>query len=310
MISYSIFRRTFFVLGLLFLAIAACNLPIGADSGHDLTTPAPTLTPIPTAQDIPTPTISSDIVSAPRSATVLPAGSWFLESDTPWEEILPGFEVRYMAIPTVRGGVAARVVRIDPSVFTFRVHNRPTDPASMSQWRSVYPEAVLIINGGFFTPEYEPLGVIIDEDGSAGAPFAGHGGIFAVAGESISVRPNAEVSFLELESLTYAVQGRPSLVEYGLEAPFTFAYNSEPSRRTAIGQDAEGRIVMLVVDYGAVTLTGLRAWAAAIEDPELVTAFNLDGGGSSGMTINFSSHQELIDSWYSVPNVIAVYFGD
>jgi len=98
--------------------------------------------------------------------------------DIGWQPLQPGVELCQMRVDT--GAVAERpavssverltVVRLDPAVVRFRVHYDPGAPLPVSGWvQRVQP--LLLINGGYFTPEDETLALLISDGEVWGAPY-------------------------------------------------------------------------------------------------------------------------------------------
>ncbi len=271
------------------LAVLACHLPrLGGDA---LSSPA-TLTPLPPPQD-------SSTASAPLQPS--PTGS------PEWEAPVPGLETRVelMRVRGVSEPVEVRLVRVEPSRFDLRVHYAPYRATTVSDWQA-RTGASLVVNGGFFIPDYSTLGLIVADGERFGDSFDRHGGLLSVVGETVEVRSLAQFPYDPAEPLDQAVQGRPMLLYPGT-FPVQFSVDDTPSRRTAVAQDAQGRLVFVVIDYGAVSLYELRDWMVETRLLELFVAFNLDGGGSSGMALVAGGQSVVIDSWNRVPSVIALY---
>jgi exopolysaccharide biosynthesis protein len=76
------------------------------------------------------------------------------------------------------------------------------------------------------------------------------------------------------------------------------------SRRTVIGQDTTGRIIIMATPFLGLTLLDLSAYLPTT-DLNLVNAFNLDGGRSTLMYIR--SPEYILNSVDAVPAVLAIY---
>lgn len=274
----------------LVLGVLACNMPalrFGSAPAPRLTStpippPATPVTPMPTPVPTPFP-------------------------DPAWEELQPGLELRreYLSVQGVSVPAELIVVRVDPAYFELRVHYDPGHIATVSEWQA-RTGAVFLVNGGFFLPSKETLGLIVADGQRYGQSFDRHGGMLSVSDGIISVRSLAQFPYLEGEALEQAVQGRPMLLYPG-RFPVQFDLSDELSRRTAVGQDGQGRLIFVVHDGGILSLYDLRDWMAGNEAVGLWTAFNLDGGGSTGLALAAGERSLLIDSWYRVPSVIALY---
>jgi uncharacterized protein YigE (DUF2233 family) len=70
-----------------------------------------------------------------------------------------------------------------------------------------------------------------------------------------------------------------------------------------VGQDAAGRVYLVVAPHNAFTLAEFAAWLHD-SDLGLTAALNLDGGGSTGY---WAGPGDAVDSFTPVPAVVAVY---
>jgi exopolysaccharide biosynthesis protein len=76
-----------------------------------------------------------------------------------------------------------------------------------------------------------------------------------------------------------------------------------PTRRTVVGQDTEGRILLLIVSRETFTLAALAEWLMTT-NLGLTLALNLDGGGSTGY---YAGPNDMTASQVRLPAVVAVY---
>ncbi len=276
----------------LMLSSAACNLP-----GLAAFSPAvePTRTPIPVG-DGPTP-----IVETPTSAPEAVAAEG-------WQPVGQGLETRDVLIPVsgLDQSVVGHAVRIDPARWDVRVHYTPSSPRTVGDWHRDLG-ATLTINAGFFLPDRTSLGLIAAEEGRFGQSFArtGYAGMMTIRDDTLNIRSLGQYPYTDSEPLDYAVQGRPMLLYPG-RFPVEFTLSPELSRRTAIGQDSLGRLIIVVHEGGFVSLYDLRDWMATTNEADFFVAVNLDGGGSTGLYLE-SDTAIRINSWTDVPSVIAVY---
>jgi uncharacterized protein YigE (DUF2233 family) len=281
----------------LIAALLACGAPVNQPATSP---PQLTPTPIPTLPVIP-PT-SSALIATP---TVPPIGV----EDIPegeWLEVMPGLDVRSEFVG--KRGILARVemimVRVDPARYAIRTHYGLDNTASVTGWHQRVGGYV-VINGAFFEPRETVLGALIEDGVVYGQPFVDHGGMLSIQGSQANVRSLAQQPWLPGEAIQYAIQGRPMLVYAGGE-PVNFDLSPEGSRRTVVAQDAAGRIVLMVNDYGALSLYALRDWLATNRDLDILAAFNLDGGGSTGMVIDAPELNMTIDSWWPVATALSI----
>ncbi len=252
-----------------------------------LTCSVPGLFPTPTPTIFPTPT------SEP--------------ADTGWQPLEPGAEMRVLLVPT--GDVVERLVlvRLDPSRFRFRVRYTPGSARRVSEWAAAETADtfLLVVNGGYFTPEYLATGLLVSDGQVYNTSYGDFAGMFAVLPDGrVQVRWLAEQPYTSGESLQEAVQCFPLLVKPGGVMGFPTVTDT-PARRTVVAQDREGRIIFVAAPRGYLTLHQLARWLTE-SDLGLDVAINLDGGQSTGLVLSLGEPLVHIDSIVPVPAVIVV----
>lgn len=205
-------------------------------------------------------------------------------------------------------GVAERlsIVRLEPASVRFRVRYDPGAPLTVSEW-AVRLRPLLVVNGGYFTPENETTGLLISDGETWGTVYGHYAGLFAVApsGE-VSVRWLAEQPYDPAEHLDQALMSFPVLVKPGGVMGFPAdADDGTPARRTVVAQDSGGRILLIVAPRGYLGLHELARFLTE-SDLDLDVALNLDGGFSTGMWLKADEGPLEIDSHVPVPSVISV----
>lgn len=204
---------------------------------------------------------------------------------------------------TIRTGATIfQVVRIDPTQYTFRAHYRPNAPLTLAEWQAELPNAEVIINANFFTPENTVLGLLITDGVRYGTSYTNRGATFFVDGANTSIRSNVNQPY-QGEAYNQAVQAFPMLVDEGV-ATYNNSADTAISRRTVIAQDEQGHIILMVTSGFGLSLYDLSQYLPTT-DLNIVDALNLDGGGSTMMSIAFS--ETTIISLDPVPIVLAVY---
>jgi len=262
------------------LTLLACNQP------GPTAMPTPTPSPTPTHPPVPTTTPEPE--------------------DTGWESMEAGVELRQVLVHT--GDVTERLllVRLDPARFRFRVLYTPGQALRVSEWAATVGESpLLVVNGGYFTPEQEATGLLVSSGQAYGVSYGDFAGMFAVLpGGRVEVRWLAAQPYDPWEMLLEAVQSFPVLVKPGGVMGFPpDADDNRPARRTVVAQDRQGRILFAVAPRGYLTLHQL-ARRLAESDLELDTALNLDGGQSSGLYLLAGESLTQVDSLVAVPSVI------
>jgi exopolysaccharide biosynthesis protein len=267
-------------------------------SGCAFLRPSPTPTPPPTPTSLPTPI---------RWPTATP-----LPPDTGWQPLQPGVELRRVLVedeaasPGTETEEYLAIVRLDPSAVRFRVHYNPNHPLKVSAWAEQL-RALLVLNGGYFTSEYEATGLLISDGQTWGAVYGDFAGLFAVTvDERVSVRWLHDRPYDPAESLAQGVMSFPVLVKPGGVMGFPAdADEGTSARRTVVAQDFDGRILFVVAPRGTLSLHEMAVFLAE-SDLGIDAALNLDGGPSTGLWLRSDENPVGIDSRTAVPSVIVV----
>jgi uncharacterized protein YigE (DUF2233 family) len=257
---------------------------------------------------------SEPVATATRPAVTLTLASAELSAtpvvlrplpDTGWQEIRAGLDYRVRRWFDANGQTTEtmHILRLDPAAFELRVAYAPGAPLSVKEW-ATQTGALITVNAGFFTAEYRATGLVIADGVSYGSSYTGFGGMVAAGPEGIEVRSLEEQPYDPAETLYAAVQSFPMLVRSG----GVLGYPEEdgiPSRRTVIGVDQIGRIVIMICPNGTFTLHTL-ALELLQSDLNLYAALNLDGGTSAGLWADSRELQVRIPSLVAVPTVMLI----
>jgi hypothetical protein len=267
-------------------------------SGCSLLLPPPTPTPTPLPSPTSRPTWTPYPTAVPTSTPEPP--------DTGWQTVQPGVELRQVRVES--GDVAERltIVRLNSDSVRFRVHYDPIAPRSVSGWAERL-RPLLVVNGGYFTPENETTGLLISDGRIWGTPYGEFAGMLAVTpDDGVSVRWLRDQPYDPGEPLKEALQSFPVLIKPGGVMGFPAdADDARPARRTVVAQDYQGRILIIVAPRGYLSLHELARYLAE-SDLDLDVALNLDGGYSTGLWLQADGLIANIDSLVPVPSVVSV----
>jgi hypothetical protein len=243
-------------------------------------------------------------LSADSPATAITKHAVEIDPAQEWVVLAQGLE-QHSFIPEDDRLSEIVALRIDPEHYTFRVHYRPGDPQTLSQWIVELSGAAAFVNGNFFDRDHHIVGLLVSDGIAYGGAYQGFGGLFAVQNDIPRVRSNSTEPYIG-EPLNQAVQGFPMLILNGVQA-YSDRDSERVARRTIIGQDMQGRVILMATPLVGMELTQLSNYLVAT-DLELVTAFNLDGGGSTMMYIAPGQDGAyVLNSFDPVPAVLAVY---
>jgi uncharacterized protein YigE (DUF2233 family) len=251
-------------LGLVWLWLMGCGL------GQAIAT----MTPAP----VPLPTVTTEPIAAAPTSTPLPL-------DTGWLTLRPGLEQRTINLSDPLTGQrreSITLVRLDPPFFNFNIAYHPGEPQDLTAWQAE-TGALLVVNGGYFTPEYLATGLIIADGQASGVSYEGFGGMVVIQDGGLMVRSLVDHPYDGTEPIAAALQSFPLLVKPGGLPGFPEEDNLT-SRRTVIAQDRQGRILFLVAPLGHFSLYRLSQWLVD-SDLELDIALNLDGGTSTSLLL-------------------------
>ncbi len=217
-----------------------------------------------------------------------------------WEPIAPGLEQRLFRAQSDLPLLHA--VRVDPTQVRFRAVYRPGDPLTLAGWRDALPNAQVILNANFFTPEHTALGLLISDGIVYGTPYRDRGGAFVIENGLPRITNNRREPYSG-QPWQQAVQAFPLLV-WDASATYTNANDRRIARRSAVAMDAQGRVLLLATPGLGLTLPALSQTLAEL-DADIQTALNLDGGGS---TMLYVAPADLtLPSFDPVPAVLALY---
>jgi uncharacterized protein YigE (DUF2233 family) len=132
------------------------------------------------------------------------------------------------------------------------------------------------LNGGYFEPDLEPSGLLIDQ-GREVHSASGGSGVVVLGGRLQLVR----LKDFKPGTSSSALQAWPFLIEPGGRDGIR-RDDGKRSRRSAIGLDGEGRGLMVAVVRDGVSLYQLMALCRRLGAN---VALNLDGGPSTGFAL-------------------------
>lgn len=265
----------------------------------DMATVEPAVLPTETAVF---PTTSPQLPTPETLPTVEPTATTI--PDTGWQSVQPGLERRHIYVFDAENQPRDRltILRLDPTLFDLRVAYRPGESQSLEAWQTE-TEALITVNGGFFTEENYATGLTIVDGKPYGISYDDFAGMLAVSESGVEVRWLRERPFSPNEPLQYAVQSFPMLVKPGGILGFPDE-DGIPARRTVVAQDRNGNLLFIIAPGGFMTLHQMSQWLVN-SDLNLHIALNLDGGPSTGLRL--ADSDLAISAFSPLPAVITVY---
>jgi hypothetical protein len=167
------------------------------------------------------------------------------------------------------------------------------------------PEALVVINAGFFTKERRPTGLLVSE-GHVLSPFVAQAGgagsgVFLVEGGHAHLIERDKLSRKSYDHVELGIQAGPRIIEptggYGI-----LSDDGARANRTVIGVNEEGRMIIAVVLGPSGWPTGptlfelqhlLGPGGLGLHASQLAfrMALNLDGGPSTGLHVRAAAHR-------------------
>jgi hypothetical protein len=251
------------------------------------------------------PTLAPVIPTAPAQPTAVPVITF--------SQLRQGVEWASTSYRASNGAtVNVLIARLDPAWVSFRVHYLPGQARGIRDWQVALPGAIAIVNGSFFTPENNALGVLFADGIPYGAPTSRNdAGMFQVSGSQARVRSNWLEPVQAGERPEQAVQTWPILIAsqgniVGAVAPLNPDMTQVNATRTVVAQDQQGRILFMVTPFSSTTLPDLGNWLGA-SGLGLTFALNLDGGTSTNMFLATGGPSQWTQGLRGIPVVIAAY---
>ncbi len=206
------------------------------------------------------------------------------------------------------GDVRMRVVRFDRQQCSLRVVDQPEAHAGSHVLSQTLRDvgALAGVNGGYFHPDFSPLGLVVSGGRSQGRLVRTSlvSGMVRVADGQPELVWNDE--YREQSGVTDLLQCGPRLVDGG--EPIAGLNATKTSARSFVATDGVGGWLIGVAEYTTLRgLSDLLATPGLIAGMRVERALNLDGGRSTAFYARTSDGGEISDpGWSTVRNYLAV----
>ena len=278
---------------------AAPSYPAQSYAQTRPSSPPSTPTPAPGAIK---PAYSDDAIAPVRS-------NWRF-SAVPQLEVIVGRGAQRWKIKVTDGqqSVDIHAVAFDSKNYALRVIDQPQPGAGGGAIATAMRNgrAAAGVNGGYFTPEFQPLGKMIA--GGVGVSSMSAASLLCgmVVGEGGQPHLVWRQEFAGEKGVTDLIQSGPRLVDAG--AAVAGLERTKSRQRTFIATDGHSAWVI-----GVARSTSLGALAEILASPDVIPnmriqrALNLDGGNSSAIWMRTAQGQEISEpGWSTVRNYIAI----
>jgi uncharacterized protein YigE (DUF2233 family) len=225
-----------------------------------------------------------------------------------WQKIDDGFEAGFMQLDSQPYQTFLKVMalRIDPDRFYVRVLDSRAFGVDRMEIKTLArrAHALAAINGGFFFPDYRPLGFLMVDGREVNPLRKADWGIFLIQDGRPRIIHTKELQ--NNETISQALQVGPRLVVDGKIK----IMKKQAARRSALGITFKNQIVLVNTEdtrayfQDLATIFGLPESEGGLECRD---ALALDGGGSAQMYAEYKSLKIDIPGEWAVPNGIGVF---
>ena len=230
-------------------------------------------------------------------------GVWQLraKTETRWHTIAPGVEMRTLSVgggSTLGGATEIIALRTTPS--HLKILKGETRDASA--WRED-EKSLAVINGGFFDPKGKTLGLRVCDGAKKGDLHNADWGVFFIRKGKAGVLHTRDFKkkYTSYVNISQAVQCGPRLVVDGK----TTDLKPQTARRTGIGIQRDGKIIVAISDGALPFDDWANLWAKS-DGLNCRDALNLDGGGSTQISIKTKKKSLEVSGLWPVPDVVAI----
>lgn len=206
-----------------------------------------------------------------------------------WRVLEPGLEFAFLNAGTAAraGSVRVAVLRVDPGRYAIRVLAAPPgqDGHPAHEWRR-RSGALAVVNAGQYMPDGNYIGLLIMDGRQRGRLASKPEGLFVAGPEDPSL---AKARVLDLRYTAFDLRQNPyrqaaqSIMLLDRFGQIRVRPSARLAHRTAVAQDDQGRILMLVTE-GGHTLWELAAFLRS-QGLGLREVMCMDGGQESQLDI-------------------------
>ena len=225
-----------------------------------------------------------------------------------WQKIDEGFEFRSVQFEgePYESSIKLAILKIDLERFQVRVMDSRAFGAGRMPIKALAQktQALAAVNGGFFFPDYRPLGLLIVDGREVNPLRNADWGVFLIQNNQARIIHTRE--FQNHQSISQALQVGPRLVVDGRKLQM----KRQVARRSALGITLGNRVILLNTAGSEVYAEDLARIFHLPESQgglECRDAMTLDGGPSAQMYVEYKTLKIDIPGGCAVPNGIGVF---
>jgi len=225
-----------------------------------------------------------------------------------WKKVDEGFEVRSLSLQghPYQVPFKVRALRLEIARFPVRVIDSRDFGAIRLDVKAMVQksQALGALNGGFFLPDYKPLGLLIVDGRETNPLRNADWGIFMIQDNVPKILHTKD--FLPDKGISQALQVGPRLVVGGRE----LTMKKQIARRSAVGITYKHQVVLVnTEDTDAYAQDLARIFWLSEDEGGLgcKDAMSLDGGPSAQMFVEYKSVKIDLPGGWGVPNGLGVF---
>lgn len=225
--------------------------------------------------------VAGMVLACLSQAAIADESAWTVVRRPASHQLAAGVRAEELVCRRDRSQIELTLVLFDRRQATLRVIDAPSLNVRNAAEAAVVADAIAVVNGGFFDPEFEPVGLQVTNGHAVGRWVANSsllGGALAVRDQVPLLLWRNEVA--DPDKFDELLQSGPRLVHN--KRPIEGFRNDRPRPRTFLATDSGDRWIMGIARSATLTdLAELLAGAELSPDLTINRALNLDGGRSS-----------------------------
>lgn len=215
-----------------------------------------------------------------------------------WKELTAGLKYKVIYPSKINPFAQLHIFELDLN--KINISFCPLKKVMTAKMSAIKSNALVALNGAFFSPSYTPIGLRIS-NGKIWSKYKNISWwrIFYIENNKAYI--NNLNTFNSMSNISFAIQSGPILVKNGRIPKLKDSFAS----RTAIGIKKNGHIIMVVSENTQVTTTFIAKFMK--NKLKCYNALNLDGGGSTQMYINTQNVSSQVIGLTKLPDPICLH---
>ncbi len=229
-----------------------------------------------------------------------------LAKETTWTELSPGIEYTKIPISTISNRGRIHAFRFSPNQYNLNLaFAKDYGKLALSAYKlGQNTRSLITINGGFFSPNFDPLGLRVQKGRQrSSVKNTSWWGIFYVKNNKAHIINQRR--YHQSLNADFAIQAGPRLLVNG-HIP---KLKDGLAERSGLGITKNGNIIIAITENANITTIQFATLLHTAENQGGLAchnALNLDGGNSSQLYADFPDFSLKINSFNDVTDAITV----